>query len=152
MTEDIIKLLGIYFLTWFKFITGPVLGLAAGYTVIETILLTVSGMMSSVVVFSFIGGKIKKFAEKHLTKPKPKFSKKSRAIVKIWNKYGEIGIAALTPILLTPIVGTLIMVSFGIKKKRIFIQMLISAFAWAIFFSLSLEYLMKFDLFKNLFL
>ncbi|MDG1279502.1 MAG: hypothetical protein P8O16_19685 [Algoriphagus sp.] len=150
MIESILKLLGIYFLSWFKFIAGPVLGTAAGYSVIQTILVTVSGMMSSVVVFTFIGARFKKFIE--IRFPKPKFSKKNRNIVKIWKKYGEMGIAAITPLLLTPIGGTLIMVSFGVKKRRIFIQMLISSILWATFFSLTIDSILKIPFFNNLFL
>jgi hypothetical protein len=152
MIESILKLLGIYFLSWFKFIAGPVLGTAAGYGVIQTIIVTVAGMMSSVITFTFIGSKFKKLIEIRFSKPKPKFSKKNRGIVKIWRKYGEMGIAAITPLILTPIGGTLIMVSFGVKKRRIFIQMLISAFLWATFFTLTIDSILKIPFFNNLFL
>jgi len=52
--------------------------------------------------------------------------------------------------LLTPTVGTLIMVSFGVSKRRIFIQMLISAVFWATFFSLTIDSILKISIFKNL--
>lgn len=150
MIQSILKFLGIYFLCWFKFIAGPVLGPAAGYGILGTIFVTVAGMMSSVIVFTFVGVKIKKYLELRFFKPKPKFNTKNRRIVKFWNKYGEMGIAAITPLLLTPTVGTLIMVSFGVSKRRIFIQMLISAIFWATFFSLTIDSILKISIFKNL--
>ncbi len=152
MIESILKFLGIYFLSWFKFIAGPLLGSAAGYGLLETILVTVAGMMSSVIVFTFLGTKFQRFLKLRFSKPKPKFTKKNRGIVRIWKKYGEIGIACLTPLLLTPIGGTLIMVSFGVKKKRILTQMLVSAFVWATIFSLSIESILKIPFFNNLFI
>jgi len=52
--------------------------------------------------------------------------------VKIWRKYGIWGVAALTPILFTPIGGTMIAVSFGEKKPKILLAMLLSASLWSV--------------------
>ncbi len=141
--EAILTFLGIYFLCLFKFIAGPVLGSAAGYSVFETVLVTVAGMMTSVSVFAFLGDKIKQYMALRAKKPKQIFSKKNRNIVKIWGKYGVLGIAFLTPVILTPIGGTLIMVSFGVPKREIHIHMLWSAMLWAIVFSLTIDRLLS---------
>ncbi|TXE06644.1 hypothetical protein [Algoriphagus aquimarinus] len=153
MMESILTLLGIYFLCWFKFLAGPILGSAAGYSVWENVLVTVAGMMTSVVIFTLIGTRLKNlFDEKISTKPKLVFSKKNRRIVQLWGKYGEIGIAFFTPMLLTPIGGTLIMVSFGVKKRHIYLHMFWSACLWAVVFSLSIDHLLAVPFIKNLFL
>lgn len=60
MSEYLIKFAGIYFLCLFKFIAGPLLGAAAGYSLIEIILVTVLGMMTSVFLFTFLGEWFKK--------------------------------------------------------------------------------------------
>ncbi|SFA88858.1 small multi-drug export protein [Algoriphagus aquimarinus] len=151
--ESILTLLGIYFLCWFKFLAGPVLGSAAGYSVWQNVLVTVAGMMTSVVIFTLVGTRIKDtLDEKIFTKPKLVFSKKNRRIVQLWKKYGEIGIALFTPILLSPIGGTLIMVSFGVKKRHIYFHMFWSACFWAVVFSLSIDHLLAVPFIKNLFL
>lgn len=150
MSESLITFIGIYFLTYFKFIAGPVLGHAAGYTVIETILVTITGMMSSVIFFTLIGTKFRKILALRFTRKKTVFTKKNRTIVHLWGKYGEIGIAFITPLLLTPIGGTLILVSFGTKKRKIYSHMLWSATFWAIFFSLTIDQLLKFSFLKSL--
>jgi len=140
MIESILTFLGIYFLCWFKFIAGPLFGPAAGYSLIETILITIAGMMSSVLLFTLLGKKLKIQLERLFPRRnKTIFSKKSRNIVHLWKKYGEIGIAFITPILLTPIGGTLIMVSFGVKKSKIYAYMLCSACLWAVIFSVSIN-------------
>jgi hypothetical protein len=143
MNDSIITFFGIYILTLFKFIAGPVLGSAAGYSFWEIMLVTILGTMSSVTLFTFLGVKLKKFYQAKFGKTQKIFSKKSRQIVSLWSKYGELGIAFLTPIVLTPIGGTLILVSFGTKKRKIFSYMLISAIIWAIFFSLSIEWILE---------
>lgn len=149
MNDSLITLFGIYFLSYFKFIAGPVLGHAAGYSSLQVISITVAGMMSSVLIFSNIGIKIKSFIALKSTKKRVVFSKKNRRIVQIWKKYGEIGIAFLTPLLLTPIGGTLILVSFGTKKRKIIFHMLWSAIFWAIFFSLSIEKILSIPFFES---
>jgi hypothetical protein len=150
MTEAFFTFLGIYFLCWFKFIAGPVLASAAGYSVLETVLVTVAGMMSSVTVFSVLGIRFKKFLALRRKIPKPKFSSKSRKIVSIWGKYGKVGIAFLTPIFLTPLGGTLLLISFGTQKRQIFIHMLWSSILWAIVFSFSIDLILSIPFFERL--
>jgi uncharacterized membrane protein len=150
MQDSIITFFGIYILTLFKFIAGPVLGFAAGYSPLEIIFVTVLGMMSSVTVFTFLGSKLKKIYQSKFGKAKKTFSKKSRQIVSLWSKYGELGIAFLTPILLTPVGGTLILVSFGTRKRKIFSYMLISALIWAILFSFSIDWILSISFISDL--
>lgn len=151
MTEAILTFLGIYFLCWFKFFAGPVFASAAGYGIIETIFVTVSGMMSSVFVFSLIGIKFKKYLELRRSVPKPRFSKKNRRLVTTWGRYGKVGIAFLTPVFLTPIGGTLILISFGTKKRYIYLHMFWSAILWATIFTLSIDTILSIPFFQNLF-
>ncbi|SEF54938.1 hypothetical protein [Algoriphagus boritolerans] len=150
MSESLITFFSIYFLCLFKFIAGPVLGAAAGYGFWLTMLVTVSGMMSSVFFFTFVGEKIKKTLALRFNRKRTVFSRKSRAIVTLWKKYGEIGIAFATPLFLTPIGGTLILVSFGTKKQKIFFYMFWSAIIWSSIFSLSIEQILRIPFFDRL--
>jgi len=120
MIEYIATFFGIYLLCLFKFIAGPVLGAASGYSVFEIELVTVSGMMTSVLAFTYLGDWIKNTWTIKIRKNPKRFTKRTRAIIKIWQKFGVYGIAALTPIFLTPIGGTIILSSFGIEAAYIF--------------------------------
>tara|TARA_R110002051_G_C8616785_1_gene482703 strand:- start:309 stop:770 length:462 start_codon:yes stop_codon:yes gene_type:complete len=152
MIENILTLLGIYFLSWFKFLAGPVLGSAAGYSVLENVLITIAGMMTSVMIFTLLGTKLKALFEGNFQKkPKLIFSAKNRRIVQLWRKYGEIGIAFFTPLLFTPVGGTLIMVSFGVKKSHIYMHMLWSACFWAVIICLSIDKILAIPFVQNLF-
>lgn len=150
MSESFITFLGIYFLSLFKFIAGPVLGSAAGYGVVGSITVTVAGMMTSVVLFTLIGSKFKDYLKLRFNNKKPIFSKKNRTLVKVWKKYGQVGIAAITPLVLTPIGGTLIMVSFGAKKRHIYLNMLLSSLFWATIFCLSIDQILTIPFFQKL--
>lgn len=135
MYEEILKLLFIYLLTMFKFIAGPSLGYAAGYNYLTTVAITVAGMMSSVLLFTFLGKLLREKIINRYFSNRKIFSRKSRRFVKIWHTYGEIGVAVLTPLLLTPIGGTIMLTSTGTKKKRIIIYMLLSGGFWALVIS-----------------
>ena len=142
MSEAFFTFFGIYLLCLIKFFAGPVLGAAAGYSPLEIIGVSVLGMMTSVTFFTFLGTRVKKTLQKRSRSKKKVFTKKNRRIVRIWSSYGEVGIAALTPILLTPIGGTLILVSFGSDKKKILLYMLLSGLIWGAIFSFFIEWLL----------
>lgn len=150
MVEYIITFFGIYLMTLFKFIAGPVLGSVAGYSLLETMLVTVSGMMSSVVVFTFLGEWLKRQWDMRFNRKRLVFSKKNRRIVRVWQKSGAAGVAFLTPLLLTPIGGTLVMSSFGVHRKIILSYMLISSIWWSFFFGISIDMLLDIPFFQKL--
>lgn len=150
MNESLITFFGIYCLSMFKFIAGPVLGSAAGYSIWKIIVVTVSGMMTSVFVFTLLGSQFKKILALRIKKKSPIFTKKNRSIVRIWSKYGEVGIAFFSPLFLTPIGGTLILVAFGTKKRKIYFHMLWSAILWSVVFGLSIEQILKISFFEKL--
>ncbi|MGK7392552.1 MAG: hypothetical protein ACNS60_19510 [Candidatus Cyclobacteriaceae bacterium M2_1C_046] len=114
-----------------KFIAGPTLGYAAGFSYLTTVLVTVLGMMSSVFLFTMVGKLLREKVVKKYLSPRKKFTKRSRRFVKIWQKYGEIGVAVLTPVIFTPIGGTLMLASAGTKKRKVIIYMLFSSVFWA---------------------
>ncbi|TAE49051.1 MAG: hypothetical protein EAY69_03775 [Cytophagales bacterium] len=128
------KYLFVYLLSSVKFFMGPVTGRVIGLHWAETILCTVLGMMTTVIVLSFIGKKVKQYFNQKSKKRKI-FTPRKRKIVRIWKKYGMWGIACLTPLLFTPIGGTLIAVSFGEKTKNIIYKMFVFCVIWALFFT-----------------
>ncbi len=115
----------------FKFIAGPLGGYLAGFDYVGTVALTVAGMMSSVFVFTFLGKALKQHVLTRLFRNRRKFSTRNRRFVRIWRKYGTNGVAFLTPVILTPIGGTLLMTSMGTPRSKIMMTMLLSAVFWS---------------------
>ncbi|GAG87087.1 unnamed protein product [marine sediment metagenome] len=149
MGATLITYLTIYLLCMFKIIFGPTMGYAAGLHPLVTVGLTVAGMMTTVILFSFLGERVR---EKYLSKyfkPKKVFTKRSRRFVRIWRKYGEFGIAFLTPILLSPPGGTLISIALGGTPKKTIPYM----FLWSVFWSFLITYAFYYagDEFKEFF-
>jgi hypothetical protein len=135
--------LHIILLSAVKFVSGPVLGPVEGLNLIETVAVTVIGTMISVVSVSYLGKylRIRLVNYNKGRKNYRVFTKRKRQIVKIWQKTGLKGVAFLTPILLTPIGGTLIAISFGVAPKKIVPYMFVSSVVWGFIISLFFFYL-----------
>ena len=137
MIEGLIKYASVYFFSIFKFIAGPTLGFAAGLTVFETALLTVLGMMTSVILLTLVGDNVRDWIRVKLSTKR--FSKGNRRFVSIWKKYGVFGVSFLTPIIFTPIGGTLLVNVVGGSKKKILTYMLASAIFWSVALSMMIR-------------
>ena len=135
MWEEILKAIPVYFSSMLKFIFGPLGGFAAGLELLTTILATVAGMMTVVFTFTYAGSWFREKVINRFFGKSKRFSQNNRKFVSIWKKYGLVGVAALTPILLTPIGGTLLAISSGSPKEKIIIYMFVSASVWAVIFS-----------------
>lgn len=133
MEKLLVKYGSVYLVSSMKYMMGPLTGASLGLSIWETALFTFLGMMSSVILFTFIGIKFRhKITEKLKKKGKYKlFTKKNRRIVKIWQKFGITGVAFLTPPVLTPIAGTIIALSFRVPRKKLWLYMAISAALWS---------------------
>jgi len=113
-----------------KFIFGPFEGLALGLPMIDTALSTAFGMMLSIVLITFFYHFLKIKVFPRFSEKRKLFTPGNRRKVRIWNKYGILGVSFLTPVILSPIGGALIANAFGEKKYKIFIWMTIMALIW----------------------
>jgi uncharacterized membrane protein len=134
MWDVIQKIIPVYFSSMVKFFLGPAGGYAVGLPLIATILTTVAGMMTIVLLFSFFGDFMRRLLGR-FTKRRKVFSERSRKVVILWRKYGLVGVAALTPILLTPVGGCLLAISFGTPKGKLILYMFVSASLWSVLVS-----------------
>lgn len=115
-----------------KFFGGPLSGLALGLTWLETAICTTIGMMLSVVVVTYAGAALQALLARYRPRKPKLFTRRTRLAVRIWNRSGMAGIAFLTPLLLTPIGGTALAVSFRVNRGQLFLYMLISGVVWAV--------------------
>lgn len=137
-----LKYFTVFALSTLKFILGPSLGLAYKLPLLSIILLTSLGMMFTVYLFTFFGATLRKVLS-GFTKKKKKFTKKNRQFVKLWNTYGLIGVCFLTPLILTPPGGAILVNLLEKNKKKIITWMWLSALGWSTLISLFLKYAVK---------
>lgn len=135
MWEEILKAIPVYFSCMLKFILGPIGGYASGLTFLTTVLTTVAGMMTIVLLFTFFGDFMRNKVFKRFMRTEKKTPAREHKYLWLWKKYGILGVAALTPVVLTPIGGTLLAISFGVPRNKLILYMFISASVWALIFS-----------------
>jgi hypothetical protein len=121
--------------TAIKFFNGPIAGLLLNLTWWETAICCIIGMMTTVIIVSFLGEQVQRLLSKYRTKKATLFSKRSRFAVKIWVKLGIWGIACFTPLLFTPIGGTLMALSFKVPIPKIIFSMMVFAVFWGVILS-----------------
>jgi membrane protein DedA with SNARE-associated domain len=139
MWQELGKAIPVYFSCMLKFIFGPLGGYAAGLNLITTILTTVFGMMTVVFLFTYFGEWIRKEVFGRFRKRKVNLVR-AKKLENLWKRYGLLGVALLTPIILTPIGGTLLAVSSGSPKDKIIMYMFVSASAWSVIFSMAIYF------------
>lgn len=129
----------------FKYAAGSFSAKLFNLSIWETVILMITGMMFSVILLTTLFGDIfYGFLKKTMFKDRKVFSNKTRRIVKVWSKWGLLGISFFTPILFSPVGGTLIAISFGEHKKRIILYMFVSAVFWAPITALFTDSIMNF--------
>jgi membrane protein DedA with SNARE-associated domain len=136
MFEQVAKYFTVFLSSMVKFIGGPLSGTAFGLSWVETCVFTVLGMMTSVLIFSLLGAGVRAKLFNRRKKKRRLFTSRNRRIVRIWRRYGLSGVAFLTPLIFSPILGTIVAASFGEPWKRIFVYMFVSAVFWGVVFSL----------------
>jgi uncharacterized membrane protein len=133
------KYISVLVASMLKFIGGPLSGVALGLHWVETFGFTVAGMMASVFIFTFLGQTLKSTLFRRFYKARRLFTPRNRRLVRVWRRYGMAGVAFLTPLLLTPIGGTIVATSFGESRFKIFFYMLVSALFWGLVFTLIID-------------
>lgn len=134
-----LKYFTVFFLSGLKFIFGPAFGVANDLPIIPVMVLTTSGMMTTIYLFTFFGNELRNFARRFKKNPKV-FTKRNRRFVKIWRKFGLEGVCILTPVLLSPPGGGLLANLLGTNKKKLIKWMWISAVGWGIILTLIVKY------------
>jgi hypothetical protein len=151
MASTIMKYISVFLVSMVKFFGGPVAGVSLQLSFLETVLVSVAGMMASVLVFSSVGIAFNKWYNRRFRKtPKPVFTKRNRRIVRIYKVFGVGGIAFLTPLIFSPILGTIFAVMLGASRSKIFFTMLWSALFWGVVYTFVLSALNNPD-FWNMF-
>ena len=121
----------------FKFVAAPIAGVAAGLPMMAIWALSVAGMMTTVVLSSGVGQAwALHLRRRRQLKGKPLFSRRSRTVVRIYQRFGIVGIAFLTPILFSPVGGTVIATQLHVPRWRILLHMSWSAVLWGFAFTL----------------
>ena len=143
MLTEVLKYLGLYLLACIKSIFPPLLGPAAGLTPLEIIIVTMAGLMTSVLIFTFLGEKVRTHVFPIFIKKPKRFSRKSRRMVRLWRRYGVVGVCFLTPLILSPPGGALLVSTVGAPRKQVFFYMLLFGIFWSVTWTFTVDWLIE---------
>lgn len=143
MLTEVLKYLGLYLLACIKSIFPPLLGPTAGLTPLEIIIVTMAGLMTSVLIFTFLGEKVRTHVFPIFIKKPKRFSRKSRRMVRLWRRYGVVGVCFLTPLILSPPGGALLVSTVGAPRKQVFFYMLLFGIFWSVTWTFTVDWLIE---------
>jgi uncharacterized membrane protein len=142
--QGIWEILSVFLLSTVKFVFGAVpMALAFGFSFFEAVTVTSLGGITGVVFFVFMSDKIianlKKHKQKKMLNQEDKpfpikkiFTRKNKIIVAVKRRFGLIGIALLTPLLLSIPLGCFLAVRYFKSKQRILPYMFVAILFWSI--------------------
>lgn len=139
--------LSVFGLSAVKFVPGALLGVGLQFGFLEQFLVTLLGGCTGVSVFTLFGDRIRELVQRRrkrrrLAKGLPatdeeKPESRMQALArKVWERYGLVGAALLTPPIFSPPIGVAIALSFGAPRQKIIPYYLLSMLAWSIIFAL----------------
>ena len=141
-----IEIINVFLLSTVKFLGAPPLAYYVyNLPFTEVIIITSAGGVSGVFIFFYFGAKIVKFFPnffRPVSKNKKIFTKKNKFYVGLIRKYGLIGIALLSPILISIPVGAFLAARFFSHQKTIALTFLcLSVLFWSIVLTSSIYFL-----------
>ena len=135
--EELLQVIFILILSATKFLTAPITSLNIGFNYLQTLMITTSGGVFGVVVFyylsngiAFLFQRINSYFRKGEPKPKKVFTWKNKMIVRTVRKYGLLGIAVITPILLSIPLGTFIAARYFHDQNQVLRYLCSSVVFW----------------------
>ena len=155
MDEDVIhllKILEVLLIASVKFILAPFEAERYGFNFKDAFGITTAGGILGIIAFTFIGHgiaylwkKIKNFfsqSAKKAKKPPKKFKWSTRFIIKTKMRFGLIGVALITPSIISIPVGTFLIHRFYKGKLKNIIVLFISLIIWSVALNGLAQYLM----------
>lgn len=143
-TPELSKALGLILLSSVKLLFAPGASLAAGFSVGQTILVTSIGGCTGVTSFFYFGNWVMVAIRKwhfrllHGTRSsavhkekKTRSTKRRRAIVRLKTKYGVVGLAILTPAIISIPIGAVVAARYYFHNKWMLPLLLISTLCWS---------------------
>lgn len=130
------SIIGILVFSALKFFLAPAAAVIAGFSIYESIVYTSIGGIVGFLIFFRFGKLIRKIIVGFFkSKPKAKFNKRNRRIIKLKNGYGFWGLAFLTPCLLGIPLGAIIAAGFYSKQKWVMVVFCLGILFWSVILS-----------------
>ena len=147
--ESLLEIISVFFLSTVKFVLGGIpLALVYEFSFLKAVTVTSLGGFTGATFFVYTSDKLIAFFKKRIAlkqnknpnQPRKKvFTRTNKIIIIVKQRFGLVGIALLTPLLLSIPIGCFLAVRYFKDKQRILVFM----FGAVLFWSVSMYYLYK---------
>lgn len=130
-----LQIVGLLLLSSTKFLFAPSTVVAAGYDYKETIIITTLGGWMGVLIFYYFGRVLIELILRRFINPNKKkspFTFTNKLIIKTKVKYGIIGLAAITPVLISIPIGSIIAARYFSRVSLTVPYLLVAVLAWSL--------------------
>lgn len=129
--EKIITSVIVFFSSMLKFSFSSLVAIGAQLG-IEGPIVNIIGGIIGIVIFTYFGAFIQDYLVKRFPRTfNRRFTRSNRLLVRVKQRFGLNGVAALTPILLSIPVGVMFALTLTHDKKKIMMSMILSILFWA---------------------
>lgn len=135
--ETLLEVLSVFAFSMVKFSLSQLMAMGLGFGFLPTLLITVLGGCTGVLVFFYGSGWIMERALQRKKKrlasgkaPKRAFTRSNRTIVRVKRTQGLSGLAFLTPVLISIPIGSLIAAKYFRNDKRTLPVMMLAVLGW----------------------
>ena len=141
MSAEVLRAISIFFLSATKLLWAPGAAAAAGLNFQETVIITSAGGMTGILFFYYFGHMVFvaidnwRARRRKVVKEKKVFTRKNRLVVNVKSKFGIIGLAFLTPCILSIPIGCVIAAKFYFANRRTLPLLLIFTVMWSFILS-----------------
>ena len=120
MYIEAFQIIGLILFSSVKFFFAPSTIYLAGYSYLETIAITIAGGALGVFVFFYTESAIFRFIGDRFysSKPRKSFNRKNRLIIKVKSSWGLVGLALLSPTLISIPLGCLLASRYFRNDRR----------------------------------
>lgn len=135
----LLKVISVIGMSGLKFVAGPVLAIVTyKFTFLQSLLFTVLGGVAGVFFFVLLSEQVLKLFRRIFIQKKGVkkiFTWKNKLIVKTVRSFGLLGLAVITPAVLSIPVGVFLAVRYFSNRRQIITYFSISVVCWSLIFS-----------------
>tara|TARA_B110000046_G_scaffold34513_1_gene37365 strand:+ start:1317 stop:1763 length:447 start_codon:yes stop_codon:yes gene_type:complete len=134
LITQILQIAGLMVIAGTKFMYAPAAIYVAGFSFVESVLITAGGGFAGVIAFYRLGDAISRWWVNRfpVKRVKKKFTKKNRGFINFRNKYGLYGLAFVTPCIISIPIGCFLAAKYYGTEKRMISFLFISVVFWSL--------------------
>lgn len=131
---EVLRVIGLILFSSVKFLFAPATVYLSGYNYWETLVITIVGGILGVVVFFYTGSAIFSYINERFSRgtKKKSFNKRNRLLIRVKSSWGIIGLAIITPCIVSIPFGSLLAARYFRNDPRTITFLITAVIMWSL--------------------